>query len=218
MNKKLTLSALLLCSFTTSLLATSPISRWYSTTQQAQGAIIFKQNCSVCHGNKAQATPNWKQTNSAGQYPPPPLNGSAHAWHHSLDILRTSVRDGGQKIGGLMPSFEKPLSAQERDNAIAFFQSQWSDELYTKWSNNFKVAPLNTAMATKATINNPIVKLLSQRLKASNIDSVKKIANKQLYEVKVQGKTIYLTNDGKFAILGNLIDLETGTNLTSPSK
>ena len=194
------------------LFADESTPRWYSSAQQAEGEIIFQNNCAVCHGAKAEATPNWKQTNANGQYPPPPLNGSAHAWHHSLNALRITVRDGGQKIGGLMPSFEKVLSADERDKAIAYFQSQWSDELYMKWSKNFKVAPLKQTTTKPST--NPIVKLLSQRLNSADIDSVKGIANKQLYEVKTQGQTIYLTNDGRFAIIGNLINLETGKNLT----
>lgn len=218
MIKKLSLSIILLSTFNTALYAANAVPRWYSAEQQAQGAAIFKQNCSSCHGNKAQATPNWKQTNDAGQYPPPPLNGSAHAWHHSLDILRTSVRDGGVKIGGLMPSFEKRLSVKDRDNAIAFFQSQWSDELYTKWSKNFNVAPLKKMAATKDNSANPIVKFLTRRLNSPNIDSVKPIAEKQLYEVKTQGKTIYLTNDGRYAVIGNLIDLKTGANLTKAAE
>ena len=218
MIKRFSLSVLLLSAFSSTLYAANTVPRWYSADQQAKGAVVFKQNCSVCHGDKAQATPNWKQTNDKGQYPPPPLNGSAHAWHHSLDILRTSVRDGGQKIGGLMPSFEKRLSIKDRDNAIAFFQSQWPDELYTKWSKNFKVTPLKQADSTKEIVTNPIVKLLSQRLNSTSIDAVKSIAEKQLYEVKTQGQTIYLTKDGRFAVIGNLIDLKTGANLTKAAK
>ncbi len=212
---KLTLSFLLLCSMNASVFAANSIPRWYSADQQTKGAVIFKQNCAVCHGEKAQATPNWKQTNAKGQYPAPPLNGTAHAWHHSLDGLRKSVNDGGIKIGGLMPSFEKRLNDQDRDNAIAFFQSQWSDELYTKWSENFKVAPIKVTTITKPA-QNPIAKLLSKRLNSATIDSIKPIANKQLLEVKTQGQIIYLTQDGQFAVIGNLIDLTTGANLTQP--
>jgi thiol:disulfide interchange protein DsbC len=35
-----------------------------------------------------------------------------------------------------------------------------------------------------------------------------------LYEVIVNGQVLYLSEDGQFAVLGNLIDLSTSTNLT----
>ena len=213
MRNILIISFTFLSLFQSNLFASESLLRWYSAEQQKLGNTVFQKNCSVCHGNKAQATPNWKQTNANGQYPPPPLNGSAHAWHHSLDTLRRSVREGGQKIGGLMPSFEKTLSAYERDNAIAYFQSQWSDELYDKWSENFKVAPLQS-IPSKSTISNPLLNSLKNRLNAPKIDSFKSIADEQLYEVKTQGQTIYLTKDGQFAVIGNLVDLKTGKKLT----
>ena len=64
-------------------------SRWYNQSDVDKGSTLFKQNCSSCHGVNAEGTPDWKKTDSNGKYPPPPLNGSAHAWHHSIEVLQT---------------------------------------------------------------------------------------------------------------------------------
>ena len=102
---------------------------WYSKQQVSQGKQLFSQNCAACHGENAEATPDWKKTDTNGNYPPPPLNGTGHAWHHDLDLLRRTIREGGAKLGGQMPAFEGVLSTEEIDSAIAFFQSIWPDDL-----------------------------------------------------------------------------------------
>ena len=94
--------------------------RWYSDDQVIRGEPLYRQNCAVCHGQNGEATLNWKQTDDNGNYPPPPLNGTAHTWHHDLDLLRRTIREGGARLGGLMPGFEDRLNANEIDSIIAF--------------------------------------------------------------------------------------------------
>ncbi|MCP4433357.1 MAG: cytochrome c [Gammaproteobacteria bacterium] len=112
--------------------------RWFTIDQVNQGGALFKQNCAVCHGQNAEATADWKTTDANGNYPPPPLNGTAHAWHHGLDLLKTTVREGGQKLGGVMPPFADKLSDNEMDMVIAYFQSKWADDIYQKWAGRFE--------------------------------------------------------------------------------
>jgi mono/diheme cytochrome c family protein len=107
--------------------------RWYSQQQADSGSIIFANHCAECHGKNAEATSNWKTPNADGQYPPPPLNGSAHAWHHPLSVLNTIILKGGGAYGGQMPAFEKTLSQEQIYSAIASFQQYWPDELYEGW-------------------------------------------------------------------------------------
>jgi mono/diheme cytochrome c family protein len=66
--------------------------RWYTGNQVKRGAAVFAQNCAECHGANADATPNWRETTPDGKYPPPPLNGTAHAWHHSLAARQGSAK------------------------------------------------------------------------------------------------------------------------------
>jgi len=42
--------------------------RWYSDEQVAAGKRLFQQNCAACHGQNAEATPDWKKTDANGNY------------------------------------------------------------------------------------------------------------------------------------------------------
>jgi len=107
--------------------------RWFNQDVVDLGSSLFQQKCAVCHGVNAEGTRDWKKTDANGNYPPPPLNGSAHAWHHSIPQLARSIKEGGIKLGGVMPAFGDKLSDQEVLAVIAFFQSKWPDEVYKVW-------------------------------------------------------------------------------------
>ena len=107
--------------------------RWYTQAQVDQGETLFRKNCAICHGQNAEGTSDWKKRDTEGFLPPPPLNGTAHAWHHSRDILRKVVREGGANFGGKMPGFMNLLTDQQIDNIIAWLQSHWGDETYRRW-------------------------------------------------------------------------------------
>ena len=108
--------------------------RWYTEAQIDRGAEVFSANCAVCHGSQAQGlTENWRQRLDDGSLPPPPLDGSAHAWHHPLPVLIQVINRGGAEFGGKMPAFGEQLSEADKLAAIAWFQSLWSDEIYAQW-------------------------------------------------------------------------------------
>jgi len=107
--------------------------RWYTPSQVDTGRAVFKTHCAACHGENAEGTLEWKKTLPDGSYPPPPLNGSAHAWHHPMSMLKHSINNGGIALGGTMPGFANKLSDAEKDATIAFFQSFWKDDIYTGW-------------------------------------------------------------------------------------
>ena len=106
------------------------------------GKALFSQYCSDCHGKSAGGKVSWRTPNTEGHYPPPPLDGSGHTWHHALSLLLTTVREGGAPLGGTMPPFEKRLSADEIDAVIAWFQSLWPVEIYSRWSERERKAGL----------------------------------------------------------------------------
>lgn len=113
--------------------AQSKATRWYTQLQVDKGRAVFRQHCSVCHGENAQVNPDWKKALPDAQDPPPALNGTAHAWHHPLKILKRTIDMGGAPVGGKMPSFKNTLSEEEKEAAIAYFQSFWSEKIYEAW-------------------------------------------------------------------------------------
>ena len=111
-----------------------PGQRWYEPEQVEMGRQVFTDNCAVCHGDAAQGLhEDWRQRLDDGSFPPPPLDGSAHAWHHSLSVLMQVINEGGIPLGGQMPGFAEQLDEQQKLAAIAFFQDLWSDEIYANW-------------------------------------------------------------------------------------
>ncbi|MEH6445396.1 MAG: cytochrome c [Oceanospirillaceae bacterium] len=107
--------------------------RWYTASQIELGAQVFVNNCVACHGAKGQGVKTWRKPLSNGKYSPPPLNGTAHAWHHSMKNLKATVKHGGAKFGGIMPGFGDKLTAAEQEAVISYFQSQWTKEVYAAW-------------------------------------------------------------------------------------
>lgn len=137
--------ALAACSEAPEKAAATLSGRWYTVTQVETGQTVFRTHCAGCHGLQAQGTADWRRRDAAGNLPPPPLNGSAHAWHHPLAQLIQYVRDGGVPLGGTMPAFGASLDDAEIRSAIAYFQTYWSDEIYQRWSRMFPPAGEGTA-------------------------------------------------------------------------
>ena len=107
--------------------------RWYTQSQVSSGKQVFKKNCAPCHGKNADKTKKWKKLLPNGSYPPPPLNGTAHASHHPMKALLSTINNGGIPFGGKMPPFKNKLTEEEKLTAIAYFQSFWSKEIYEGW-------------------------------------------------------------------------------------
>lgn len=108
--------------------------RWYTQAQVERGAETFATNCATCHGELAQGlVADWRQKLDDDSFPPPPLNGSAHAWHHPRSVLLQVIDNGGAEFGGKMPGFASTLDTQQKLAAIAYIQSLWNDETYAKW-------------------------------------------------------------------------------------
>ncbi len=101
-----------------------------------QGGRLYAKNCAQCHGATAQGAPNWHKVDKLGKYPPPPLNGTGHAWHHGIDVLKGTIRNGGKKLGGTMPGFASKLSDKDMEAIIAWFQSHWPKKIMDTWERN----------------------------------------------------------------------------------
>jgi mono/diheme cytochrome c family protein len=123
---------------TLSTLSGPDIQRRQNPALIRKGQALFQRYCATCHGGRAQGDPNWRHRQADGTWPPPPLNGSGHAWHHAPDKLRAMIRDGiqpGEDGGpvGDMPAWGDRLSDEDIDAVIAWFQSLWPDPVYALW-------------------------------------------------------------------------------------
>ncbi len=107
--------------------------RWYKFQHISVGAKVFQANCATCHGKKGEGAVNWRQIGVDEKMPPPPLNGTGHAWHHPLQILYNVIKKGSPGGQGNMPPWQGKLSDEEILAAIAWFQSKWPDEIYQHW-------------------------------------------------------------------------------------
>ena len=108
--------------------------RWYTEAYVAIGEPLYQQHCAACHGVKGQGlAEDWKKRLPDGSYPPPPLNGTAHTWHHSMSVLVRTIQRGGAEFGGKMPAFAGQLSTAEMLAIIAYLQNWWPEEIYQAW-------------------------------------------------------------------------------------
>jgi mono/diheme cytochrome c family protein len=108
-------------------------SRWYGADNVSRGGAIFAQFCAGCHGKVAQGSFTWRQRGADGKFPPPPLNGTAHTWHHPISGLSSQIKFGAPGGKGNMPGFAQGLNDQDVKDVIAWFQHKWSDEIYAAW-------------------------------------------------------------------------------------
>ncbi len=103
------------------------------------GKVTFEKNCVTCHGAGAQGlTKNWKQKLPNGKFPAPPLNGSAHAWHHSPKALLSTINNGGIPYGGWMPAFKDKLSEVEKQALLDYIYNLWPKSIQQKYDAKFK--------------------------------------------------------------------------------
>jgi len=106
---------------------------WYAFNQVSAGARVYQENCAACHGQRGEGAANWRQPGADGKYPAPPLNGSGHAWHHPLNMLFHTIKNGSPGGQGNMPAWGGKLSDEEIVSVIAWFQSKWPREIYHAW-------------------------------------------------------------------------------------
>ncbi len=196
--------------------------RWYSEQQVKKGADLFAQNCASCHGAKGEGTKNWKTPDDNGVYPPPPINGKGHAWHHDLALLRGTVKNGGKPVGGTMPAFGDRLSKEDIDAVIAYVQSLWPEEIYQRWASRGEPradAP-DQPQSLSAQLQpgkRAVTRLLEQRL-GQPVPPAVETPVKGIYQTRLGANIGYLTEDGRYIFMGQLVDLKTGANLTETAK
>jgi cytochrome c len=117
---------------------TGSLKRNFDQAQIKRGESVYNTHCIGCHGANGAATPEWRKPGADGKYPPPPLDSTAHAWHHSTEVLKKTILKGTPPEIGSMPAWEGKLTEQQVDDVIVWIKSLWSDEIYDVWFKNFE--------------------------------------------------------------------------------
>lgn len=110
-----------------------------------RGQALYTQHCATCHGERAQGAFAWERPGADGKNPPPPLDGSAHAWHHPYAQLKQTIQEGTLRLGGSMPPWRDKLTEADIGAVIAYFQSLWPAEIYQAWADIDRRARMGTA-------------------------------------------------------------------------
>ncbi len=111
-----------------------PLDRKLDPAQVARGSAIYEKNCVECHGANGKGQPgDWRVRDAQGNYPPPPLDDSAHAWHHPTTVLLEVVREGSPGGQGNMPAWKDKLSETQMQDVVVYIKSLWSDPVYRLW-------------------------------------------------------------------------------------
>lgn len=201
----------------------SAADRWYDDGQVARGETVYRDNCLECHLEGGTGSDDWRQRDAEGRFPPPPLNGTAHTWHHDLEVLARTIREGGEKLGGYMPGFGDVLDEAEIAAVIAYVQSLWPDDIYATWAKSYPedaaggltVPARANADEGDPTANDAITAQLAA-LVADGIDigEPEPTPIDGIYAVSAGPRILYLDESGRYALVGKLMDLQTREDLT----
>ena len=107
--------------------------RWYTAERIERGGEAYAQYCASCHGRNAQGAFAWRRRGADGKLPPPPLDGTAHAWHHPSAALVRQIEFGTPGGQDSMPGFGEHLDDGQVADVIAWLQDHWSDDIYDAW-------------------------------------------------------------------------------------
>lgn len=81
----------------------------------AEGEALYAESCATCHGDDREGFVQ-------PAVPAPPLDGSAHSWHHSDEQIIGLIRRGGS----MMPAVGANWNDEEIEAVLAFVKSGWA--------------------------------------------------------------------------------------------
>jgi mono/diheme cytochrome c family protein len=97
----------------------------------ALGAKVYAENCAVCHGERLEGQPNWRERLPNGRMPAPPHDEEGHTWHHTDEVLFGITKYGlappyaPPGYASDMPAFGPKLSDEEIWAVLSFIASHW---------------------------------------------------------------------------------------------
>ena len=92
----------------------------------AEAGRLYDKICKSCHGAKGVGErPEDMYANDDYGVVAPPLDDSAHGWHHSDGNLAETILNGSPRNPRMMP-FKEIISEQDAGNLVAYLKSLWS--------------------------------------------------------------------------------------------
>lgn len=92
----------------------------------ARGEKIYAAKCIGCHGPRGvgENPRDPYATDAQGRYLAPPLDGSAHAWHHTDEDLVDFIAQGSPR-NPRMKAWEGELTREEIRDVVEYIKSLW---------------------------------------------------------------------------------------------
>jgi mono/diheme cytochrome c family protein len=92
----------------------------------AEGGRLYDEVCKSCHGAKGVGErPEDMYASDDYGVVAPPLDDTAHGWHHSDRNLAETILNGSPRNPRMMP-FKEIISEQDAANLVAYLKSLWS--------------------------------------------------------------------------------------------
>lgn len=89
------------------------------------GKALYKTNCQGCHGNDGVGENYSKASLANKKYRmAPPLDYSAHTWHHTDDALVKTILNGSPNSKRMI-AWKKILSKKDAQDLVAYIKSLW---------------------------------------------------------------------------------------------
>jgi cytochrome c553 len=99
---------------------------WETPEVVAEASRLYDEICKSCHGAKGVGErPEDMYAKDDYGVVAPPLDDSAHGWHHSDSNLTETILNGSPRNPRMMP-FKEIISEQDARNLVAYLKSLWS--------------------------------------------------------------------------------------------
>ncbi len=93
----------------------------------AAGEKLYRANCMACHGERGvgERPDDMYARDENGMYVAPPLDDSAHGWHHPDEQLVETILEGSPR-NPRMKGLKGRLSRDDARSVVAYIKSLWS--------------------------------------------------------------------------------------------
>ena len=111
------------------------LDRELDPAQVLRAKALYEQYCLERDDVVGKGQPGDRGIGDAGgHFPPPPMEDSAHPWHHPTAVLLEMIREGSLQGQGKMPAWKGKLSEKDQQDVVAYIKSLWSDPVYQLWA------------------------------------------------------------------------------------